>query len=516
MSFKTNLFDFEVRYFPAPSENMPFGEILNTLFFRPIDDNQDFLLHGPNCVRFTEALLSGEPTREHGLLKGDELAAKDVFMSFYPRIMEALEVKLGKNSSVPREKVVDLLRVAALFHDIGKFIRRANHPAIGANLLRNFDENQRQRLVEALTYQTDSVDSDAKHNRFSLIASIVQHHDKFGVVSTGEGALPLFSDILYFTSDSSTIAGIRKNVTSVMVLNLVDIAAVNTASKDVRERAADLAKSITDSRKVITQSKKLHVTKALNEISNLCKLPGSSLGLDADKLAKVLEDWDILIEVIDHEQVQGNRVKLKHHLLELERNPSRAIKRILRLLQESARTTNCQFLTDGKYMSPTSVESVLVGTLGAYQFQTFCELLSTVAKLDYGLNFFKAILCASARKAIDVSYRCETMEQKAKPWNKLTDEEAKTVIVLPEESKANLAGKITALFVRVLEGLLNRYIGVLGCSTAEPRRFGFQMRDLTLDDEIRNNIINLLCIDDHKDSIALTWIADEVTIWSMD
>ena len=56
------------------------------------------------------------------------------------------------------------------------------------NLLRNFAEDQRQHLVEALVYQNEPIDRDANHNRFSLIVSIIQHHDKFGVVTTGEGA----------------------------------------------------------------------------------------------------------------------------------------------------------------------------------------------------------------------------------------------------------------------------------------------------------------------------------------
>lgn len=429
--------------------------------------------------------------------------------------MEALDAKLGKDTATSRDKVLDILRVAALFHDVGKIIRRANHPPIGANLLRNFDENQRQRLVNILTYDNDPPESDAMHNRFSLITSIVQHHDKFGVVSTGEGALPLFSDILYFTSDSSTMPGIKKNITSVMVLNLVDIAAVSTANRDQQSKALELARAIGNIRKT-NDDQGDREEQLLGELVELCRTPGICLGLDADKLLKVLDDWSVLMGVLDHEHVQGNRVKLKQQLLDLERNPSRAINRILRLLQESAKTTNCDVLMDGKFMSPTSVESILVGTLGAYQFQTFCELLATVAKLDYGLNFFKAILCACVRKSIYEDFRCSSQDPKEKPYNKITAAELVMLKQLPDEAKANLSGKITTLFIRVLEGMLNRYIGVLGYSTPNPRRFGFQMRDLTLDHKIRSNILDMLCIQEHKDPIALTWIADEVTIWSMD
>ena len=47
------------------------------------------------------------------------------------------------------------------------------------------------------------------------------------------------------------------------------------------------------------------------------------------------------------------------------------------------------------------------------------------------------------------------------------------------------------------------------------RRFGFQMRGLTLDAAVRDAIVNLLCIQENKEHVALTWIADEVPLWSM-
>ncbi|MCG8406951.1 MAG: HD domain-containing protein, partial [Phycisphaerales bacterium] len=157
----------------------------------------------------------------------------DVFLGKYSDIMKNLGINLDEQSKANNEKVkvTELLTFAALYHDLGKHIRRANHPQIGANLIRNYDQDQQQALVESLRYSDDSLYSDSKHNRFALITSIVQHHDKFGVVSTGEGGLPIFSDILYFTSDQTSKSGIRKNITSVMLLNLADISAVNVSSQ---------------------------------------------------------------------------------------------------------------------------------------------------------------------------------------------------------------------------------------------------------------------------------------------
>jgi hypothetical protein len=98
----------------------------------------------------------------------------------------------------------------------------------------------------------------------------------------------------------------------------------------------------------------------------------------------------------------------------------------------------------------------------------------------------------------------------------LSPEESASLAGLAGRDKSRLSDQLTILFVSVLESLVGRYSGVLDYSDVHPRRFGFQMRDLTLDNKIRESIVRLLCVEEQKEPIALTWIADEVTIWSMD
>jgi hypothetical protein len=512
MSFKIEFLS-EHFYLPRNGE-IPFGNLLNELFLHPSIDqtnyNRDFVIHGPNAIRFIDALMETDLSNTPGLLRyKEDRRAKGVYQLHYQGIIDALEANVPEE----KDKVCDLLKIALLYHDIGKSIRRANHPPIGANLIRNFDEDQSRQLVDALKYQDDR-NGEARHNRFSLIASIIQHHDKFGVVSTGEGGLPLFSDILYFTSDVTAMKGIKKNITSVMLANLSDIASVCTATMDQQDAAYQVAQELWGLR----SENKPDNNEIIDKLARICQTDGVSLGLDRVKLEKVLNDWDILIKTVEDKNVNGDRVKLKRVLLEYERNPARAIKRILRLLQECATTSNCDRLIE--LMSPTSVESILVGTLGAHQFQTFCELLATVSKLDYGLNFFKAIVCACVRKKLDKDYNISINPEKKWPPYRLSKDESSNLDRLSINDREELVSKITTLFVRTLEGLLNRYIGVLGYLSsdprADPRRFGFQMRALTSDEKIRDTIINLLCVKEQKDPIALTWLVDEVTIWSMD
>jgi hypothetical protein len=508
-------------FFPLPADKVPFGDMLNQIFFHPLAENEDYPIHGPNVIRFIEAFVDRDLHDEPGLLRGGERQTKEIYARYYPDIMEALEAGLETgHAEEDRRKVTELLKVAAFYHDTGKYVRRANHPQIGSNLLRNYSEMETRRLIDTLVYAGENPTTPKRHNRFSLICSIVQHHDKFGVVSTGEGGLPIFSDILYFTSNETVIRGIKKNITSVMLMNLADIAAVNTADEEKNEQVLKLAKAVDRKRRreeVPKDFSKRSEAELLDEIIAICKEPGSCRGVDYRKAKNVLSDWEILMKSVCSPDVNGDRVRLKLRLLELERNPSRAIQRILRLLEECAITTKASSLLD--YLSPTSVESVLVGTLGAHQFQAFCEKLATIVKLDYSLVFFQAVMCACIRKELHEDYQLEHNEINKWQSRRLSEEEKENFEkhVVPDDPRiTDLANKITILFVRVLDELVSRYAGVLDFDSPNPRRFGFQMKDLTSDIKILDTIIDLLCIKEHKDPIALTWIVDEITIWSLD
>jgi hypothetical protein len=497
-------------YFPN-TENIPFGEYLHRIFFDPLDAADDFVIHGPNVIRMTRALLNHRLEGEQGLLAGSDNEKKKTSFAYLGNlngIHRALELEEPQSERLQRTEL--FMSIAAMYHDIGKTIRRANHPQIGANLLRNFDQQQSDLLVNALQYPGEAKEHLSKHHRFSLICSTTQHHDKFGVVSTGEGALPIFSDILYFTSNEKVLEGIVKNVTSVMLLNLGDIAAVvpGTVTREERQEAVRMAREIGKCRSQPDSSKR---DELLAQFTATIEKPTYSLGLKSRKVVDVLADWTVLVNSIRDPEVNGNRGQLKRKLLYLEQNPSRTIQRILRLLVEATETCNAAALAS--YMSPTSVESVLVGALGSHQFQYFCQQFASVVKLDYGLNFFKAIVCACARKVISTG---RPPASEGGSWRSLSHSEAELLGNIGLRDAQGITNHITSLFVKVLHGIITRYTGILESGGLDARRFGFQMRDLTSDPKIREAIIDLLCVQESQDHVALTWIADEVTIWSMD
>ena len=496
-----NKFDvsFAHDYFPDTKDKLPFGEIMNDLFLN--SDIPDFPIHAVNVVRFVELLLNDNISN---LLKepNHDLHTEAVlkYNKYSGQIQECMEMDSGDAV----RKTRSFMKIAALYHDIGKYIRKENHPQIGVNILRNLNDDECNKLVNALTWSKDD-NEDSKHHRFSLICSLIQHHDKFGVITTGEGSLPLLSDILYFTSDEHSISGIKKNATSVMMLNLADISGV------CRAPAADISAAKQYATKIFEQrGKGQDCEEGLEKIKEICVKQSSYLGLRFAKVNNILNDWDILIKAIDHVSVKGNRSRLKDYLIKFEENPDRTIKRILRIINECFDA--CDAVELSKHINATTVETVLVGALGSHQFQSFCEKFAIIVKLDYGLNFFKAITCACIRKFLDREYRLENENS----WSRLNSSESDAVGKLEKKATQDLNNKITSLMVKVLHGIILRYSSLLDSKSLNPYRFGLQMRDLTTDHNIRESILNFLCIDENKEHVALTWIADEVTFWSMD
>jgi hypothetical protein len=128
--------------------------------------------------------------------------------------------------------------------------------------------------------------------------------------------------------------------------------------------------------------------------------------------------------------------------------------------------------------------------------------------MDYALAFFQSLMCMCIRTEIHDRFHADGGAKPALPPRKLLPDE-----VAHLDTNPTLASKV-AEKASVME-LVGRYTGVLDHLAVNPRLIGFQLRDLTAP-EIRDTILDLLCVQAHKDPVALTWIVDEVTIWSID
>jgi hypothetical protein len=512
-------------YFPSTSA--PFSEMLDDLFFSNTRDPR-YPIHGPNVVRFAKALFNYSP-EQLGLFKTEDAAR--TYHGYHTDVLRGL-LEVDKKDPLPLKSeeyaaIEDLLILAAIYHDIGKFIKLAKHPDIGANLVRYYDDEQKQHLMEFLSHSSDkeAEREEKRQNRFAQLASIIQHHDKFGVVSTGEASYPIFSDILYFNSDESKLLSIKKNVTAVMLLNLADIAAVNKASGSDRSDILDLVKKIALHRK----GKELEdVSKKLEGIVQLISKKESCLGLSERKTRNVLKDWKALIE--DIEAAKGDRTVLRERLIKKAQNPAATIERIHRLIIESVEVGTDDEFDDAWLISTSAIEMILLSRLGTYKFQNFCETFATVIKLDYGLRFFMSIFCACTRKAIFPDPK-DYMEAHKKAFSYISPEEKEKGLVAAEKltpderakwqaleakGQSAIVDRVAHLVVRVLEDMVSRYAGVFNVGAQPARRFGLEMGDLSQEKNVWESIISQLCLEEGKETFALSWMIDEVTIWSFD
>jgi hypothetical protein len=478
-----------------PCKGIPFFDFMEEIFCA--EKIQDLSIHCPNIIRCLEDIMLNNG---QNIVKDDrENAAQNIDIIFSNEISKIYKC-LGVSNAKLKEKAIDTLRIAALYHDIGKVIRKDNHPRLGVNILRTMDKYEQKELVKNLFIRGDKPKKKSNEHRFSLLCSIVEHHDKFGVVSTGEGSLALFSDILYFRSDEKAIAGIKKNITSVMLLNLADIAAVCRADDDTQKRASELVTAI-------LKNGTLDKSQCYDELRKIWEDKNSYLGLKLDKVTNILEDWRKLIAAAKNPNVLGSRTKLREYLMRLDQNPARTIKRIIRLIKESCYTTECSPLLE--WVTETDIESTLVGFFGPHQFQDFCVKFAYVVKMDYGLKFFKGVVCACVRKKLDIHGTVTN-------WEELDKDEELKLEELSEDDKRMILEKISKIFIQVISGIIARYNSIFDLSIEKSYRFGLQMRNLTNDNNVREKIIDFLCYKENMDHIALTWIADEVTFWSMD
>lgn len=515
------------RYFPAT--DIPFVEMLNDLYFSDTRDER-YPIHGPNVVRFTKALFKFSINNlEPGLFK--TLAASLAYNTHHADIQKRLlevEEKDQKNLN-PEDyaAIEELLILSALYHDVGKFIKLAKHPEIGANLVRYYNDEQKQRLIERLSHDSDQeAEQELKRqNRFAQLTSIIQHHDKFGVVSTGEASYPIFSDILYFNSNEKKLLPIKKNVTAVMLLNLADIAAVNTAPEAIRSKVLTLAKEVHAHRKGDISIPEEDIAHKIQEIVRLMSKEEACLGLSERKIRNVLNDWSDLMEEIDN--AKGDRIVLRERLIKKAQNPAATIERIYRLIMESVEVAKAEGLATSQLINTSMVEMILLNRLGTYKFQNFCETFATVIKLDYGLKFFQSIVCACTRKVMfPQTYTQEhkkAFEYKFSPEKKtlvaadtLTDIERQKLQLTSLDDRRAIANRVANLIIRVLEDMVSRYVGVFNVGSQPIRRFGMEMGDLSQERNVRESIISQLCLEDGKETFALSWMIDEVTIWSFD
>lgn len=210
---------------PMPDQatlaELPFGHYLEKLFYPTgaalashHDPKGARHLHG--VMHNIDLLLSDHPTTILAdRTKSECSEALNFFEMSQRQIWHGVSSQSTSTALFPpaeHQAIRTFLRVAALYHDIGKAINTDRHPTIGWYLVSSMYPEERIKLQAMLT-----------RTELRTLLTIIRDHDKFGVLSTGEASLPLLASITNLMQEEVKIQ--EQRLTALMLVSLADMSA---------------------------------------------------------------------------------------------------------------------------------------------------------------------------------------------------------------------------------------------------------------------------------------------------
>ena len=204
----------------ATMVTLPYGRQLATMFYpataemRNGDPKGAHHLHA--VMEKMDLLLAGQPTDILDDRAKPHCEAELAFFEMSQRQIwqginqEAVGTALFHPSE--HQAVKTFLRVAALYHDIGKYINTDRHPTIGWYLVSSMYPDERAKLQTMLT-----------RTELRTLLTIIRDHDKFGVLSSGEASLPLLASTTNLMQEEVKIQ--EQRLTALMLVSMADMSA---------------------------------------------------------------------------------------------------------------------------------------------------------------------------------------------------------------------------------------------------------------------------------------------------
>jgi hypothetical protein len=135
------------------------------------------------------------------------------------------------------EELQAFFRLLALYHDIGKAIILERHPMVGWHLVKDvYRKSVEQKLyplilghdyrdwnarLEKAHGNVDQIVDHREQRMLKIFGQAVRFHDYFGVLSTGEGSMPLMLDVVDLCGMEPSEA--QEIFSTLMILNLADV-----------------------------------------------------------------------------------------------------------------------------------------------------------------------------------------------------------------------------------------------------------------------------------------------------
>ena len=329
--------------------------------------NPDTPEYGPDKI--------GDECKDCILGLREQLSA--ILGGFFKKVAE--KIIPSANVTVDQEQIIShLVRMIALYHDIGKRIAKARHPDEGYFYLKNvISEENKDNIKELicnfdLEFETsNNKKNDTSYNENSkkkimeklmseiwdVFLMVIRYHDCPGVLGTGEASLGLLVDSLSYHTKS-----IEKQE---LILILMGFTTIVDSSASIRPKGPQL---------------------------------GENGGMNIEIIENILDDLALFRYVLNKKATQAlgrirferlkpdkfeyiDKLKLEEEIFRVEKAEYRTVGRIERLLKERAPEDL------KKQVGKDVIREAMVGALGHTNIQEFCRRLAAVVKLEYMLDF---------------------------------------------------------------------------------------------------------------------------------
>jgi hypothetical protein len=281
----------------------------------------------------------------------------------------AKEIIGDDDATIEKEQIMShLVRMVALYHDIGKRIAKARHPDEGYFYLKNvIDEKTKKDIKEYIcdfeikppikSESEKKIKEKLASEIWDVFLMVIRYHDCPGVLGTGEASLGLLVDSLSYHTTS-----INKQE---LILILMGFTNIVDSSASIGQKGPKL---------------------------------GETGGMNKEIIKNILDDLALFRYVLKEKASQNlgylrfnkddpdrfkyvDKMKLEEEIFRVEKAEYRTVGRIERLLKERASEDL------KKQVGKDVIREAMVGALGHTNIQEFCRRLAAVVKLEYMLDF---------------------------------------------------------------------------------------------------------------------------------
>jgi hypothetical protein len=424
---------------------------------------------------------------------------------------------LGANDSFFRK----FLRVAALYHDIGKTINRERHGLLGKHLLETLSDPETTELRNLLR--------DGGEDNFSLLIELVGHHDLFGTLCTGEASRPVLMDALRL-KDRTKILGSQATLNIADIFSTLrsrnlkmDMRIFETVLTDwkfmvdrIKEEMArepvlfqtSMEKTVlfySQQREYAAERIKRLIVSAIYMISEIKGMWGTLADQQAmedvlNRISHKLERDDDAVTVQELKWLSAkvarssSRIRLEKciALMEEGQQSGPQIVETIAAIRDECSIAQEELRSWSKRITEEVVIDALRKRLGP-RLVDFCDCFALVCKLNYALRFILPLVTAWINQKVAF----------LRVQDQITDPKQ----VFEAIDVREIATLIVEIFSRIQEnyGDLTYYNG------RRQRRIGIELLGVTRSPVILNRIIELLLGD--RKAEGINWVADEATAW---